>query len=375
MKLLLSIYLIVLFTINSYAGDVIFNLPKLHIDNERIGITGISSGAYMAIQAQLSVPYAFKKAGILAGGPYACAEGLNLEIEDGYQLFKCMNDMLDTEPYFISAKRHMTPTNISHWALRATARGKYEYNTPGYSDLDNLQGGVVYFLHGVDDKVVIPEVANAAVEVYKQIRSINFMNGKLIEDKPVKIEIINDGNRDFQHTFPTRASRTSACDKSESPFIAACGIDAAGLIFENLYKKSIFPVNKDDIDYTTEFYQASIDANLAQGSLAERGYAYIPKLCASGTKCGVLIALHGCNQNAERPDIGTQFVNKTGFNRWADAYNVIMLYPQIHTTEKNPSSCWDWMGYTGKNFAQSDATQIEFFISMLKAIGYVPPKL
>ena len=50
-------------------------LPALKLDPARVAVVGLSSGAYMATQAQLAYPEVFHGAAMVAGGPYGCAGG------------------------------------------------------------------------------------------------------------------------------------------------------------------------------------------------------------------------------------------------------------------------------------------------------------
>ena len=49
-------------------------LPKLGADLTATSVSGLSSGAYMAGQIEVAHSKDIKGAGIVAGGPYACAE-------------------------------------------------------------------------------------------------------------------------------------------------------------------------------------------------------------------------------------------------------------------------------------------------------------
>src|SRR6478735_12343465 len=49
-------------------------LPKLGIALAQTSVSGLSSGAYMAGQIEVAHSKDIKGAGIVAGGPYACAE-------------------------------------------------------------------------------------------------------------------------------------------------------------------------------------------------------------------------------------------------------------------------------------------------------------
>jgi poly(3-hydroxybutyrate) depolymerase len=83
--------------------------------------------------------------------------------------------------------------------------------------------------------------------------------------------------------------------------------------------------------------------------MADEGYVYVPKSCADGANCRLLIAFHGCAQSASK--VGDAFYGHAGFNRWADTNRLIVLYPQVNASPLNPLGCWDWFGYTGGNYA------------------------
>jgi hypothetical protein len=78
------------------------------------------------------------------------------------------------------------------------------------------------------------------------------------------------------------------------------------------------------------------------------------------------VAMHGCTQNYAT--ICDKFVKNTGYTRWADTNNIIVLFPQakVDSTSRatsasgslaNPNGCWDWVGWYGANFAQKAGTQ------------------
>lgn len=56
--------------------------------------------------------------------------------------------------------------------------------------------------------------------------------------------------------------------------------------------------------------------------------------------CKLHVAFHGCEQTLA--DIGSDFVVSAGYNSWAEANNIIILYPQAADNLLNPKGCWDW---------------------------------
>ena len=86
-----------------------------------------------------------------------------------------------------------------------------------------------------------------------------------------------------------------------------------------------------------------------------------------GTNCRVHVVFHGCQQSVD--DIGLQFVLHTGYNAWADANSIMMLYPQAQKNSLNPKSCWDWWGYTGRGYLTRAAPQIIAVRHMLEQLA------
>jgi hypothetical protein len=107
--------------------------------------------------------------------------------------------------------------------------------------------------------------------------------------------------------------------------------------------------------------------------MAETGFVYVPTICQAGAACRVHIALHGCKQSSET--IGTDFVRHAGYNEWADANNIIVLYPQAapsalgdFTMPVNPEGCWDWFGYTNSDYTRKAGRQIGALKAMLDRV-------
>ncbi|MDT0593970.1 hypothetical protein [Glaciecola petra] len=60
--------------------------------------------------------------------------------------------------------------------------------------------------------------------------------------------------------------------------------------------------------------------------------------------------------------VGDKYATMTGLNEWAANNNMIVMYPQIRKSAMfpmNPQACWDWWGYTDKNYANKDGKQIK----------------
>ena len=57
-------------------------------------------------------------------------------------------------------------------------------------------------------------------------------------------------------------------------------------------------------------------------------------------RCPLHVAFHGCLQSLGK--INTTFVEHAGYNAWAEANGIVVLYPQATANALNPKGCWDW---------------------------------
>ena len=311
-------------------------LPKLHLEAGRSAVVGLSSGAYMATQAQLAYPELFHDAAIVAGGPYGCAGG-NLQ----RALSSCMKG---------------TPA-IDVDALVANARKRAAAGQLG--SLDALAGAHVYLLHGRGDGTVAPAVAEAGAQFYRQLKAGT--------PTLAGLQVVDDGGRAFAHNLPVAASGED-CDKSVSPYLGHCGFDAAGEIFRQLFGAPPRAATEPK-GTLRSFDQDALRPDGKDALLAAKGYLYLPPACAAGKPCGLVVALHGCRQNADA--VGEAFVKDAGFNRWADVYGVAVLYPQTRASfaPLNPQACWDWWGYSGSDYDTRQGVQLRWLANAVRALG------
>jgi poly(3-hydroxybutyrate) depolymerase len=104
-------------------------------------------------------------------------------------------------------------------------------------------------------------------------------------------------------------------------------------------------------------------------SMDQTGYAFVPADCANGQQCGLILALHGCQQNFAA--VGWDFIDDAGINEWADTNRIIVLYPQtVATNVSNPQGCWDWWGYLNDpNYAQKSGPQMQALSAMVTRVA------
>lgn len=318
--------------LSSAAGAAGTPLPQLKLDASRTTVSGLSSGAYMAEQVHVAFSDHVSGAALIAGGPYHCAQG-TLQTA----LANCMNPA-DSKGPDVHA--------LVAYAKEAAKAGQI-------APLANLAGDRVLILHGKADHTVAASLSDASAAFYRAVAP--------------QAKVSEDLARTFTHTFPTEDAGAS-CEASTAPYVGKCGFDAAGEILSALYGKPVHALAAASGDLRS-FDQDAYRDRGADAFLSAKGYVYVPKSCASGTRCALHIAFHGCSQSADA--VGEAFVRDAGYNRWADAHDVVVLYPQARASmvPLNPKGCWDWWGYSGENYDTRAGLQMRAVADMSAALG------
>ena len=320
----------------SWAVSVVFfvgaaaaaeRLPALGAEAAKVTASGVSSGGYMAVQLHVAYSGRVSGVGVIAAGPYYCAAG---------SLWSARNACMTGTP-------------------RASKADAERFAREGRIDpLANLVGAPVWLFSGTADRTVTLAVVEALAQQYALFGA----KVALVKDKPAG------------HAMVTEHAG-AACGATEAPFINDCDYDAAGQILQYLLGR-LAPPSEDSRGRLIEFEQAEFGAGRAI-SMAEKGFAYVPGNCAR-EKCRIHIALHGCRQGAEA--LGDRFAREAGYNRWAAANRLIVLYPQAAARYAswafNPRGCWDWWGYTGAGYATRDAPQMRSIFAMVERLGSQP---
>lgn len=302
---------------------------ELRIDPERVTVSGVSSGAYMAGQFHVAHSELISGAGLLAGGPWYCAGGSMSQA-----LGPCIKGGdIDLE-VSISQVEQLAASGL-------------------IDDSSNLRDDRVWIFHGAADDTVHPSASAAAREFYRRFMS------------PDQIAFIDD--IEVVHGMPT-VSTGHACDTFAAPFLNACNYDAAGELLKHLYGP-LAPPTEASAELLTLTQKPYDDAELA-----DEAWLYVPDDCRNGTACGLHIAFHGCAQSAEA--VGDAFAKGAGFNEWAESNRLVVLYPQVKSSKLapvNPLGCWDWWGYTGDGYATKSGPQIDAVRAMIDSlIGETP---
>ena len=283
----------------------------------RITASGVSAGGYMAHQLHVAYSDRISGVGLIAAGPYNCAEG-NLATAMG----RCMASANPgPDPDAILATLH-------EWA--ASAR---------IAEVDNLRDDPVWIMRGSNDAIVAPEVVKALEAVYQALGS----------------SVVARYDLPFAHHFPTE-SVGSACETSAPPFLGQCDFDAAGQILKHLYSDLRPPA----IEAAGVWSEVAIE-NAQAAHLLESAYRYEPEACAQKV-CDVHIVLHGCAQSGAT--VGRAFVEGAGYQRWADTNDLVILYPQVSLSPVNPYACWDWWGYSGSDYLTREGAQMKAIMTL-----------
>lgn len=314
-------------------------LTAITVDQERIAVAGMSSGAVMAGQAHFAWSDRLRGAAMVAGPPYGCAGG---------SLETALGPCIEAKPYLPDANR---------LATRVRERAAAGQLAP----LSGLAGDVVYVLHGRDDATVAPALAGSVAGVYAAL-----------SEEAGGLEVVTDTGRAFPHLLPT-LDRGVDCTLGGEPWLGRCDFDAAGTMMAKLFGEPAGDAGTEPAGQLQRFDQSAFNPPDVDPMMADAGYLYLPPDCRSGAACGVLVVFHGCQQNADM--LGEAFVRDAGFNRWADVHRVAVLYPQVRSSylPLNPKACWDWWGYTGEAYDTRDGAQLRWLAAALTALGAPMP--
>lgn len=296
-----------------------------------ISVSGVSAGCFMATQMHFAYSSLIRGGmACTAGGPYYCAQG-NIDIA----LTQCMTAA--GAPYI----------NIDYLEdiVRNTA-------TTGFMDpVSNLAQARAWFYSATNDTVVAPTVVLKNIELY----------ARFVDDPASQLVAVLDHTG--EHAAVT-ARYGNACDVLGTPYINACGFDAAGAQMRFFYGTDAGASRGNGTLVPLD--QTAFVPDGAWGpwtGLAPTGYVWIPDRCTSDP-CHFHISFHGCLQTTA--DIGMEYVWNTGYVNRSD---VVVLFPQAVATDLNPHGCWDWWGYTGSDYASNIGVQMMTVTNMIRALA------
>ena len=311
-------------------------LGSYNVAIEHSSVSGLSAGAYMAVQMHVAFSATLVGAGIIAGGPFYCTQGSRFTL--WFYLNQC------THPLF-----WVPPPNAAR--LAQAAQG---FAASGLIDqLSHLRNDHVYLFSGGNDYLVTRDVVNQTRTFYKFVglpgRNIAYVSDPLAG-----------------HAILTK-SYGNTCFASATPFINDCDYDQAGAILGHIYGKLNPPSPAADHGELREFSQTEFIADARAHSVSDSGYVYLPKSCLQGSRCKVHVVFHGCEQTAER--VGDAVYRWAGYNDWAATNDIIVLYPQLISTRRNPGGCWDWWGYDSAYYYTKKGPQMAAVMAMIRRLA------
>ncbi len=324
------------------------SLEQYNIDPSKIYVVGISSGASAAVQMDVAHSATFHGAAIYAGSVYWCAGagGAASALEN------CGGQTLSSG----SASYHSTLAQSEAYLDQQSSLRTIDPSS-------NLAGKPVYLWSGTQDSVVNPlEMADLDAE-YTHYGATVF----------------------FDNAFPAEHGWESpdgevACGTKHSPYMIAC--DRGGSAYDSvgtwltMFLGALAPRNNGTLAGTlTTFDQTAFGAS-SNVSMSQRGYIFVPQDCASGAQCGLILALHGCLQEAGL--IGRTWVTEAGINEWADTNHLVVLYPDTIASASpgptNPEACFDWWGYSNHDdpaYALKSGAQMRVLYAIVQGIAGV----
>jgi poly(3-hydroxybutyrate) depolymerase len=313
------------------------SLPALNVDTTSITVSGLSSGGVMAVNLGYAYSATFRGVGIFAATPYLC--------QYHFPYASCQNKNVITSSMLATMQ-----TTIDNWSGGAI------------DDKANVASQKVYLFVGTKDSTVGVNPMLAVQQQYANngVPSVNL------------VQAANTG-----HLFPTdfTSAGNNPCSTSFTPYIANCHYDGAKAVLGQFYG-ALQPRNDAPAAANyREFDQREFTGN---PGMANTGWVYVPASCAADAKCRLHVAFHGCTQ--DQASIGDKFVKNTGYTRWADTNNIIVLFPQaqadlnVYPTvasgmQSNANACWDTVGFYGFNYAQKSGTQLSAIKAMVDRLS------
>ncbi|XP_072049093.1 poly(3-hydroxybutyrate) depolymerase-like [Amphiura filiformis] len=305
-------------------------LGKYGADSSNVSLSGFSSGAFMAVQVHVAYSKSLMGVGVIAGGPYYCAQANS-------SVITCMQ-----EPRKINVKY------LAEVTRRTVSTGTID-------DTANMEGDRIYLFGGILDATVKQGVVQKVEEYYRYfVTTPTFMTNYSMMA----------GHAMITNFFG------NPCDVEQSPYINNCNYHQAFAILNHIYgdlKKPTGEVPLYGIFLTFDQSEFLPGRNPKLYSMDNIGYAYIPSACRStSSNCKVHVVLHGCTQG--RIFLKEIYARKTGYNEVAELNDIIIIYPQITPTLVNINGCWDWWGYTGLAYATNLAPQMSAIKQMIDRV-------
>ncbi len=362
-------------------------LPRLGLDAGTVSISGISSGADFAVYFSVAHSRSVVGAGVFAGNVYRCystrfpgdilvncSEYAALEASvagcknvDSLQA-PCDASVEACPPGFGlvrskcqgcagAASNYVSAVNVTtllHVAERRAGAGLID-------PLHYVKRGRYWLYRGSKDMCYRVGSVDHAADFYERLGGqVTFVNSTVPS----------------LHCIPTLTDGTPCgvegnYTESHPHALEACGFDGAGECLKHIYGTLASPVQQQQS--SLRFFD-QLEFDLPNAGLDPRGgFVYIPVACEkSGANCKLHVFTHGCGQQAAAASykFNDTYARRAGFNEWAEANNIVILYPQLHYGDRascaaQKGDCWDQEGTTGEHWADKDGQQVKAVKAMI----------
>jgi len=380
--------------------------PPVSIDGSKISVSGVSSGAYMAVQLHVAFSRAFMGVGAVAGGPYFCAQN-NTDVTAVKTL--CMAGVgLPSDPSIFVNE-----------AKTAASNGQID-------PVENMEKNMVYIFNSSEDQIINPLLGLLTNEFYQEFISdtSNIEAWAYIPDygptypvahgMPSNISAYDDYLDAADLATPCSPANSQTYPWFPNPFLrgndpwiyhcnygAVSGYDMAYQMLNHIYSSLKNPTTPDQshvyvlaqLPFVSDPDIKTV-ADLNAHGIGENAYVYVPAACAGGeTPCKLHIALHGCQQFPEWSFVGkvgskhagetVQFGDKFYFgpyNATAESNEIVVLYPQAYNigtsqSDTNPYGCWEFWPFFEKdadNYYTKAGRQMTMIYGMIDHFAGTP---
>lgn len=379
------------FVVRDSCGAVLPPLPTALRLEGLATVSGISSGADLAVILHVAYSDRIFGSGIFAGQAFGCAttyfeseplarcasqpptqQGpgcVGLASTGAAPCLGCPNSSVTVQyDHCKKSPQIVDVARLQQWARAEAAGG-------AIAPLHNLRDAFVYTYHGTKDKTYEPPSVNATGAFFA-----TFM-GNAAEQLHVEASIPSDH---CQPTVDPHVPRDS-CGKGWQGGLENCGYDGVGVMFQHFYRGSLTPPPFGATTDPSRLFNFSQDlygnASAEFGGLASGGFVYVPKQCEHAP-CRLHVALHGCGQAAVFPDVGLLYVSFGGYAPWADSNGIVVLFPQgggfrergwTTPAAQVMGGCHDGYGQTGPGYASRQGVVPAAIMRMVDALhGHDP---
>ena len=323
----------------------VVRLQRYQIDPAKIFVAGISSGGFAAVQMHVAHSSTFKGAAVYAGGVYWCAGAGGAAAA----LANCGGLTLSTN----QASYNSTLAASEAYLDLQSSLGTID-------PASNLRGQPVYLWSGTQDTVVNPlEMVDLNSEYQRLGANVRFDNGY-----------------PAAHGWESPEAEL-ACGNLGSPYMVSCSTN--GVAYDSvktwltMFVGPLKPRNNGKLSGTLSPFDQTEFGATTNLSMSPTGSVFVPKSCAQGQTCGVILAMHGCLQEASL--IGDRWVREAGINEWADTNRLVVIYPDTIASSApgptNPNACFDWWGYSNQydpNYALKSGLQMTVLYAMVQRV-------